>query len=81
MLEITERIVSVKRHTQGYSLTNGKELTRLQAIKEARKGRIAGVRVVNGPTGPYLTTISGYDKLYSLPTRIVSGTWRYTKSA
>jgi hypothetical protein len=80
-MEIIKRIVSSKRHTEGYLLQNGKQLTKLQAIKEARKGRIAGVRIVNGTEGPYLMTTRGNSGLYNLPVRIVNSNWRYTKSA
>ena len=67
---ISERLLDKKRHTIGYTI-GSTDYTRSQAIKEARQGRVSGVRVANGPKGPYLTSTIAGESLYSLPTRVV----------
>jgi hypothetical protein len=63
---ITRRLVNSKRHTVGFVLTGGKQVTRSQAIQLASGGNIAGVRVVNGSQGRYLQS-TGNTGLYELP--------------
>lgn len=45
MARITKRLVSVKRHTQGY-LVDGKELSVARTRQLAARGELYGVRVV-----------------------------------
>lgn len=52
-MSVTERVVSVKKHTIGYVI-NGEEYTRNQAVKLARSGKVRNVRVVSASSGSYL---------------------------
>lgn len=63
---ITRRLVNTKRHTVGFVLTGGKQVSRSKAIQMASGGHIAGVRVVNGSQGRYLQS-TGNTGLYELP--------------
>ncbi len=64
---ITRRLVNTKKHTIGFVLTGGKQVSRSQAIQMASGGHIAGVRIVNGSQGRYLQS-TGNTGLYELPT-------------
>lgn len=63
---ITRRLVNSKRHTVGFVLTGGQQVSRSQAIQMASSGQIVGVRVVNGSQGRYLQA-TGNTSLYELP--------------
>lgn len=63
---ITHRIVNSKRHTLGFVLTGGRQITRSQAIDLASKGKITGVRVSRGSQGRYIQSTSDRN-LYDLP--------------
>lgn len=65
-LRITKRIVSTKRHTQGY-VVGGRFVSIAEARKLASQGRINGVRVV----GDHIQSINGSKRrLADLPTEI-----------
>ena len=67
-MRITHRVVNTKKHTTGFVLTGGKEVTRYQAVQLARKGLIKNVRVVRSNNKSYLMGDS--TSLYSLPVRV-----------
>lgn len=66
---ISKRITDVKKHTLGYVLSSGKEVTRAKAVQMATRGLLKGVRLVTGPSGrhQYIQS-SGQRGLYELPT-------------
>lgn len=66
MMKFNKRIVDRKRHTLGYVLTNGKRLTRKEAMVMVQNGKIRGVRLVSTPSGGYLRSNSK-TALYDLP--------------
>ena len=66
MMRINRRIVNVKRHTVGYVLSGGRQVTRKEAIGLAKTGALAGVRIVNGPKGKYLQS-TGKRNIHELP--------------
>lgn len=61
-LRITKRLVDVKRHTKKYKI-GGKWVTRREAVRLAKKGKISGVQVV----GNHIQAIPGKPRLSSLP--------------
>lgn len=63
---IYKRVVSKKRHTLGYMVTGVGEVSRKEAVKLTRAGKIKGVRVSKGPTGDYITSNTSRN-LSSLP--------------
>jgi hypothetical protein len=63
---IYKRVVSTKRHTVGYMVTGVGQVTRNEAVKLAKAGKIKGVRVTRGPQGDYITSNTSRN-LYSLP--------------
>ena len=67
-MRVTHRVVNVKRHTTGFVLTGGKQVTRYQAVQLARKGLIRNVRVVKSNNRAYLTGES--TSLYALPVKV-----------
>ena len=69
-MNITERIVSVKRHTVGYVIGN-REYTRPQTVSLVRKGQVANARLVNSQTYGKHVIGKGVN-LYDLPTRFKS---------
>lgn len=62
---INRRVVSTKRHTVGYVITGGRQVSREEAVSMALKGQLSGVRVISGPTGEYLqsTTVRSLQEL------------------
>lgn len=71
MSQITERLLSTKRHTLGF-IVGRQQKTRHQTIQLAKQGKVEGVRVCKGPKGYYLASSTAVS-LYSLPTRVVTG--------
>ncbi len=67
---ITKRLVSSKRHTVGFVLTGGREITRDQAVSMASRNRLSNVRVVRSSQGDYLQSTTN-SSLYSLPMVVV----------
>lgn len=65
-IRITRRVTNQKRHTVGYVLTGGQQVTRSRAVQMASSGQISGVRVVNGSSGRYLQSTNSRG-LYELP--------------
>jgi hypothetical protein len=65
-MQIQARLVSVRKHTIGY-VVDRRELTRNEAVREARRGRIINAKVVNNAYGTHLMGIG--QSLYSLPSR------------
>ncbi len=63
---ITERVVSIKKHTVGYVL-KGQEFTRSEVTRLAKQGHVQQVRIARGPYGAYVTGVGS--RLYDLPTR------------
>ena len=74
-LRITRRMTDVKKHTTGFVLTGGREVTRHQAVQMANRGQISGVRVIKSASGPYLQSTSNRN-LYDLPITQASKTRR-----
>jgi hypothetical protein len=70
-MNISERIISIKRHSIGYVI-DGAEYTRNQAIKLAQRGYVTNARVVESAAGDHLVGANG-TTLYNLPTRIGEG--------
>jgi hypothetical protein len=70
---ISERIVSVRRHTVGYVIA-GQEYTRNQAVKLAKQGKLTNVRLVKGQDRTYLMG-RGDPNLYELPMRFGTKPW------
>lgn len=66
-LTVRRRVVSSKRHTVGFVLSDNQRVTRHQAVQMARRNRINGVRVVSSSQGTYLQSTTNRN-LYSLPT-------------
>lgn len=64
---IYKRIVSTKRHTIGYMITGVGQVTRKEAVRLTKAGKIKGVRVAKGSQGEYITSSTSRN-LYSLPT-------------
>lgn len=62
---INRVVQNTRRHTIGYVVTGGKTITRDQAVRYARRGQLAGVRVVEAQT-PYLQS-TGKRSLQDLP--------------
>lgn len=68
-MKITKRIANVKGHTLGFIVNNNKRLTRGEASKLARRGKIKDVVAKKGPDGWYVTSAPNAGrKLYDLPT-------------
>lgn len=67
-LRITKRVVSTKRHTQGYMI-DGKFVSTAEARRLASQGRISGVRVV----GRHIQSQQGRRRLSDLPTEVRRG--------
>lgn len=66
-MNITERIVSVKRHTIGYVIGR-REYTRQAAVSLVRQGKVGNARLVNSRRyGKHV--IGKGTNLYDLPTR------------
>lgn len=63
---IYKRIVSTKRHTIGYMVTGVGRISRREAVRLAKAGKIKGVRVAKGPGGEYISSSTSRN-LYSLP--------------
>lgn len=68
---IYKRVVSTKRHTVGYMVTGVGEVSRREAVRLAKAGKIKGVRVSRGPQGEYIISNTSRN-LYSLPTVLAS---------
>jgi hypothetical protein len=64
---IYKRVVSTKRHTVGYMVTGVGEVSRREAVRLTKAGKIKGVRVARGPQGEYIASNTSRN-LYSLPT-------------
>lgn len=68
-MKITKRIASTKGHTIGFIVNNNEKLTRGEASKLARRGKIKDVVAKKGPYGWYVQSTPGSEKtLYDLPT-------------
>jgi hypothetical protein len=68
-MKIQGRIVSKKRHTVGYKV-GGRNITRTEAVRLARQGKIEGVTVRTGSKDEmYLASKPGHPRLYDLPVR------------
>lgn len=71
-MKISARVVNKKRHTLGYVLNDGQTYTRNQTVKLVRTGKVDNARVIKSPT--YGNHLMGMGRsLYSLPTRIATG--------
>ncbi len=68
---IYKRVVSTKRHTIGYMITGVGQVSRREAVRLAKAGKIKGVRVARSPQGEYITSSTSRN-LYSLPTVVAS---------
>lgn len=66
MIRLTKRVVSSKRHTQGY-MAGSRYITTSEARRLASAGRIAGVRVV----GNHIQSEIGRRRLSDLPTQVM----------
>jgi hypothetical protein len=64
---IYKRVVSTKRHTIGYMITGVGQVSRREAVRLAKAGKIKGVRVARSTQGEYITSSTSRN-LYSLPT-------------
>jgi hypothetical protein len=76
---IYKRVVSTKRHTVGYMVTGVGQVTRNEAVKLAKAGKIKGVRVARGSQGEYITSNTSRN-LYSLPVVLASSVGATRKS-
>lgn len=65
-MNVLKRVVSTKRHTIGYVVSGMGKVSRTSAVQLARRSRLRGVRVMNGPNGAYLVSETGRS-LYNLP--------------
>lgn len=65
-MNVLKRIVSTKRHTVGYIVSGMGRVSRTNAVQLARRSKLRGVRVMNGPSGAYLVSETGRS-LYNLP--------------
>ena len=72
-VSISKRVADSKRHTLGYVLRDGREITRSQAVKMAQRNQIKNVRAINGSDGPYIQSVEGAKNLYDLPVTIRKG--------
>jgi len=64
---VTHRIVSTKRHTQGYVI-DGKNVRRNTAVKMARQGKLNNISVV----GNHIQTLPGRrQNLLDLPEKLM----------
>lgn len=70
---IYKRVVSTKRHTLGYMVTGVGRVSRREAVRLAKAGKIKGVRVYRGPQGEYISSNTSRN-LYSLPVVVSSET-------
>jgi hypothetical protein len=70
---IYKRVVSTKRHTLGYMVTGVGRVSRREAVRLAKAGKIKGVRVYKGPQGEYISSNTSRN-LYSLPVVVSSET-------
>lgn len=70
---IYKRVVSTKRHTVGYMITGVGEVSRREAVRLTKAGKIKGVRVARGPQGEYIASNTSRN-LYSLPVVLASET-------
>lgn len=70
---IYKRVVSTKRHTLGYMVTGVGRISRREAVRLAKAGKIKGVRVYKGPQGEYISSNTSRN-LYSLPVVVSSDT-------
>ena len=68
-MKIQKRLVSGKRHTLGYKISN-KWHTRTQAVKLAESGKIDNVAVYKSGKRTWLQSLPGTKKLYDLPVTI-----------
>lgn len=78
-MKITRRIISSKQHTVGYVLTNGRQVTRPEAIRLASSGQLNGVRIVRG-SPPYLMSTTDRN-LYDLPETAASSVATVSRTA
>jgi len=70
-MKITKRIVNTKRHTIGFVINNNKRVSRGEAAKLARRGKIEGVTAKKGLDGWYIASLpNSGNVLYNLPTVI-----------
>jgi hypothetical protein len=70
---IYKRVVSTKRHTVGYMVSGVGQVSRREAVRLAKAGKISGVRVARGVKGEYITTTTARN-LYDLPIVLASQT-------
>jgi|694.fasta_scaffold117992_4 hypothetical protein len=65
-MNVLKRVVSTRRHTVGYIVSGMGRVSRTNAVQLARRSKLRGVRVMNGPNGAYLVSETGRS-LYNLP--------------
>lgn len=66
---ITKRVTNAKGHTVGYVVNNNEVITRSEAAKAARNGKVKNAIAKKGRTGWYVQAPFGSDRtLYDLPT-------------
>lgn len=69
-MKIQKRIVNTKRHTIGY-LVGGKNCSRNETVRLAKKGKIDGVTVrIGGNDEQFIASLPGGTNLYQLPIRV-----------
>jgi len=68
---IYKRVVSTKRHTVGYMITGVGQVSRREAVRLAKAGKIKGGRVARSTQGEYITSSTSRN-LYSLLTVVDS---------
>jgi hypothetical protein len=64
-MKITQRVVDVRRHTQGY-VAGGKQYSVAQMRQMVSSGKVAGVQVV----GNHIQAVPGGTPLGSLPIKV-----------
>lgn len=71
MKTVQGRIVDVKRHTLGFKI-GGRNLTRAQAVRLARKGEIRDVVIRKGGNDElHIASAPFTTPLYDLPTKVI----------
>lgn len=68
-MNVTKRIVNVRRHTLGYEI-HGKIYTRYEAVRLAKTGKLNGVKVVRTRNISHLVGVN--KSLYRLPVTVSS---------
>ena len=68
-MKVQQRAIDARRHTIGYRVS-GKWVTRKQAARLARAGRIPGVVARQRGGEEYIMASRDFPRLYDLPTRL-----------